>query len=90
MTKITETIVLTEQIPDDLPEWAIKAMAEGQLFKVTFDRIASIADSIEAMLSEPEHCWDAHIPNLRKWLDEHQEDDKPLNMGDMNPIPGVQ
>ena len=29
---------ITEIIPDDAPEWAIKAMAEGQLFRVCFDR----------------------------------------------------
>lgn len=35
---------ITEIIPDDLPEWAIKAMAEGQLFKVTFDRIRKLEE----------------------------------------------
>ena len=33
MTKITEII------PDNLPDWAIEAMSDGQLFAVTFDRI---------------------------------------------------
>lgn len=30
---------LTEIIPDDLPEWAIKAMAEGQFLNVVFEKI---------------------------------------------------
>ena len=33
---------ISEIIPDDLPDWAAKAMAEGQLFNVTFDRIKKI------------------------------------------------
>lgn len=37
---------LTEIIPDDLPEWAIEAMANGQLFNVAFkkyDRLLVLA-----------------------------------------------
>jgi len=33
---------LTEMIPDDLPEWAIKAMDEGQFFNVAVDTIESL------------------------------------------------
>ena len=29
---------ITEIIPDDLPEWMIKAMAEGQLFNTIIER----------------------------------------------------
>jgi len=29
---------ITEIIPDDAPEWAIEAMAKGQLFSECFDR----------------------------------------------------
>ena len=29
---------ITEIIPDDAPEWAIEAMAEGRLFRTAFDR----------------------------------------------------
>ena len=39
---ITEAIVITEQIPDDIPEWAIKAMADEKLFSTTFERIKSL------------------------------------------------
>ncbi len=35
---MTEQIILTETIPDDMPEWMIKAMAEEQLFKKVIER----------------------------------------------------
>jgi len=33
---------LTETIPDDMPEWAIEAMAEGRLFNKTFAVVAEL------------------------------------------------
>ena len=36
--KGTEMTHITEIIPDDAPEWAIEAMAEGRLFSTACDR----------------------------------------------------
>ena len=36
------TNIITETIPDDIPDWAIKAMAEGQLFSITFERVRKL------------------------------------------------
>ena len=36
---------ITEIIPDDLPEWAIDAMAEGRVFTVMMDRIKKLETS---------------------------------------------
>ena len=47
MTKIIEII------PDDLPEWAIEAMAEGQLFTVTFEKIMALEAEIDRLKKEP-------------------------------------
>jgi len=33
---------ISELIPDDIPDWAIEAMARGQLFTVTFNRIKEL------------------------------------------------
>ena len=38
MTNCGRSNHITEIIPDDAPEWAIKAMAEGQLFRTCFER----------------------------------------------------
>ena len=43
---------ITEIIPDDLPDWAIKAMAEGQLFNVTFARIRALEAEEISLLTE--------------------------------------
>jgi hypothetical protein len=42
---------ITEIIPDDLPDWAIKAMAEGQLFTVTFERIKRLEAQLKPVCS---------------------------------------
>ena len=36
MTKITETI------PDDMPDWAIKAMAEGKFFEIACEKVREL------------------------------------------------
>jgi len=46
MTKITEII------PDDLPDWAIDAMAEGQFFNVVAERLKSDEAEIEWLKQE--------------------------------------
>ncbi len=51
---------IIEIIPDNLPEWAIKAMAEGQLFNVTFDRIRKLESMCKAAASEIDEHWEAH------------------------------
>lgn len=51
---------ITEIIPDDLPDWAIKAMAEGQLFTVTFDRIRKLESMCKAAAAEISDHWKAH------------------------------
>ncbi len=38
---------ITEIIPDDIPEWANEAMAEGQLFRVCIERATSKDDLLE-------------------------------------------
>ena len=38
---------ITEIIPDDMPEWSIEAMAEGQLFNAVFKKIKELETSIE-------------------------------------------
>jgi hypothetical protein len=53
-------MAITEMIPDDLPEWAIKAMAEGQLFTVTFDRIRKLESMCKAAASEINDHWESH------------------------------
>ena len=45
-------IILTETIPDDIPDWAIKAMAEKKLFQVTFDRIKALESGKRIKLLE--------------------------------------
>jgi len=45
MTKITEII------PDDLPDWAIKAMAEGQFFNVVSKKIKKL-DRLEKKIAD--------------------------------------
>jgi hypothetical protein len=51
---------ITEIIPDDLPDWAVKAMAEGQLFNVVFDRIRKLESMCKAAASEIDDHWEAH------------------------------
>ena len=41
MDKITETI------PDDMPEWAEKAMAEGQFFKKSCEIVNDLEDKLK-------------------------------------------
>jgi 2C-methyl-D-erythritol 2,4-cyclodiphosphate synthase len=43
MTKITEII------PDDLPEWAVEAMAEGQFFRTALQKIQERDRRIEEL-----------------------------------------
>jgi hypothetical protein len=38
---------ITEIIPDDLPEWANEAMADGQLFRVCIEKATSKDDLLE-------------------------------------------
>lgn len=38
---------ITEIIPDDIPEWARKAMDEGQLWNKVFERIEELEARIE-------------------------------------------
>lgn len=44
MNQTKNNIVLTETIPDDIPDWAIKLMAEQQLFNEMFSRIDKLDD----------------------------------------------
>ena len=48
---------ITEIMPDDAPEWAIEAMANGNLFRVTFDRVEKLEAEIAKLkrMSE-EYC----------------------------------
>lgn len=44
---VQETTI-TETIPDDLPDWAIKAMADGQLFHVMCKKAREL-DALKAL-----------------------------------------
>lgn len=50
MTKITEII------PDDLPEWAKKAMDEGQFSRVAISRYEELMDEICRLRSLEDSC----------------------------------
>lgn len=43
---------ITEIIPDDLPDWAIKAMAEGQFFNVVAKKLKDIRTKEPRFTSE--------------------------------------
>ena len=38
---------ITEQIPDNIPEWAIKAMSNGTLFKDVFKRVFDLEGALQ-------------------------------------------
>lgn len=43
---------ITEIIPDDLPEWAIQAIAEGQFFRVCLERDKELQDKYHQLIFE--------------------------------------
>ena len=56
---------ITEIIPADLPGWAIKAMADGQLFNVTFAKINELENQL--MLegtTNSQRCDRCHLANF--------------------------
>jgi len=49
---------ITEIIPDDLPDWAIEAMAEGRLFRACMEKEMNADDEIKAKMVEAiGWCW---------------------------------
>ncbi len=40
---------ITEIIPDDMPEWAIEAMASGQFFRVCLERVEALQALLDSV-----------------------------------------
>ncbi|MEE9532703.1 MAG: hypothetical protein V3W52_17125 [Syntrophobacteria bacterium] len=40
---------ITEMIPSDMPNWAKKAMREGQFFRVAIEKVETLTDQVEAL-----------------------------------------
>lgn len=61
MGKGARGVNITEIIPDDLPQWAIEAMAEGRFFSEAMKRIDEKWTSVDDWLPEEEGVYLCHF-----------------------------
>jgi hypothetical protein len=69
---------ITEIIPDDAPDWAIEAMAEGQLFRTCFKRDKELREKYEELIYQVETKYpnESRHETAKRYI--HERENRPL------------
>ncbi len=76
---------ITEILPDDAPEWAIKAMAEGQLFRVCFNRDKELREKYDELIYQVEtkHPNESRHETAKRYI--YERENRPLSIASKVP-----
>jgi len=81
------TATITEILPDDAPEWAIEAMAEGHLFRTCFARDKELREKYEELIYQvaTKYPGESRHDTAKRYI--HERETRPLQTASKSALP---